>query len=315
MLKKKLPRKQILTFFANHPQCLVGMESCATSAYWQREIAKLGHTVKRIHARFVKPYLMADKNDANDAAAICEAVSRPHMRFVPPKGQEQSDIQALHRVRSALIQERTAKFNSVRGLLAENGIIIAKGAAHVRTHLPLILDDYENALSATVRILLRKQLDLIDVLDEQLNELDGMVKTLVKEREECSRLKEIPGVGDLTATILAAVLGNGNNFKNGRQFAAYLGLVPRQHSTGGKSRMMGITKRGDTYIRTLLISGARAVLASFSRGRKPLKEKTQWLEDIYIRRGHNIACVALANKMARIAWSLITHQTSYRPTI
>lgn len=314
VLRKRLKREQVTLFFANLPACLVGMESCATSAYWARVIESCGHTVRRIPAQFVKPYLMNNKNDANDAAAICEAVQRPHMRFVPHKGQGQADIQALHRVRKRFIQNRTATFNQIRGLLAENGIVIKQGACHVRSQLPTLLDDQDNELSGIMRELLFSLMEVFRFHDEQITLLDRKLQGISKENEDCRRLMKMPGVGFLTATILLTVIGRAGDFKNGREFAAFLGLVPRQYSSGGKNKLLGISKRGDAHVRTFLIHGSRAVLRSMKSGRKPLGDgaKTDWLTDLVERRGHNRASVALANKMARAAWTMVVTGAEYR---
>ena len=314
VLRKTLRRNQVALFFANLPQCLVGMEACATSAFWARVIESCGHTVRRIHPRFVKPFLMSGKNDANDAAAICEAVQRPHMRFVPHKTQDQADIQALHLVREGLVRARTRTFNQVRVLLAENGMVIPQGACHVRSHLPMVIDDHENGLSGVMRNLLSSLFESIVFFDEQIATQSKALQVIAGEREVCRRLMQIPGVGFLTATLLLTVAGRPNDFKNGREFAAFLGLVPRQYSTGGKQGLLGITKRGDSHIRTFLIHGARAVLRSMKMGRAPLGQggRTDWLAQILERRGYNRASVALANKMARIAWSMLSKGTEYR---
>lgn len=313
VLRKKLGREQVSLFFANLPQCLVGMEACSSSEYWSRVIESCGHTVRRIHPKFVKPYLMADKNDANDASAICEAVQRPHMRFVPSKSQAQADIQAIHRVRRRLVESRTATINQVRGLLAENGVVFRQGACYVRACLPGIIDDPQNELSEVMRQLLRCLYETLVFLDDKIAEQNMALKAIVKSNETCQRLMRVPGIGFITATILLSVAGAAADFKNGREFAAYLGLVPRQHSTGGRQRMLGITKRGDSYVRTLLIHGARAVLRSMKMGRKPLGEGPQalWLSKLIERRGPNRASVALANKTARIVWSMMARGSEY----
>jgi transposase len=312
-LRRTLGRDQVAAFFANLPACLVGMEACASSAYWARVIEGCGHTVRRIHPKFVKPYLMADKNDANDAAAICEAIARPRMRFVPHKSREQADIQAVHRVRQGLVQARTAAINQARGLLGENGIVIRQGAGHVRLHLPAIVGDTGNGLSGVMRQLLASIYERIAFLDAQIAVQNKSLSAIAKEHEACKRLMKIPGVGVLTATILLTVAGAVTDFKNGREFAAYLGLVPRQYSTGGKQRLLGITKRGDTYTRTLLIHGARAVLRAMKVGRAPLGDaRTEWLTRLVDRRGPNRASVALANKTARVVWHMLAHGTEYQ---
>lgn len=314
VLRRKLQRDQVATFFSNLPACLVGMEACASSAYWARVIEGCGHTVRRIHPKFIKPYLLADKNDANDAAAICEAVGRPRMRFVPNKTQGQADIQAFHRVRQGLVQARTAAINQARGLLAENGIVIRQGACHLRLQLPGIVDDLDNGLSSAMRRLLSSIYERIDFLEAQIDVLNKELQTIAKENEVCKRLMKVPGVGVLTATIMLAVVGTATDFKNGREFAAYLGLVPREYSTGGKQRLLGITKRGDSYARTLLIHGARAVLRAMKVGRTPLGDgiQTDWLARLIDRRGYNRASVALANKTARIVWNMLAKGTEYR---
>lgn len=313
VLRRTLRRDQVVLFFANLPECLVGMEACASSAYWARVIEECGHTVRRIHPKFIKPYLMADKNDANDAAAICEAVSRPHMRFVPHKSQEQADIQAIHRVRQGLVQARTAAFNQVRGLLAENGIVIRQGACHARSQLPAIVDNHENGLSDTMRRLILSLYERICFFDAQIVVQNKHIAAIAKENDACKRLLKVPGVGVITATILLAIGGAAADFKNGRQFAAFLGLVPRQYSTGGKQRLLGITKHGDCYARTLLVHGARAVLRAMKLGRHPLGEGMQdWLARLVDRRGNNRACVALANKTARIVWNMLAKGMEYQ---
>lgn len=313
-LRRKLRRDQVTIFFANLPECLVGMEACGSSGYWARVIESCGHTVRRIHPKFVKPYLQADKNDANDAAAICEAVQRPHMRFVPHKSQEQADIQAIHRVRQRFVRDRTATINQIRGLLAENGIVFRQGVRSVRTQLPAVFDDHDNGLSDAMRHLLRSLYETIVFLDGKITDQNLVLHEIVKRNETCKRLVGVPGIGFITATILMSMAGSAHDFKNGREFAAYLGLVPRQHSTGGKQRMLGITKRGDTYVRTLLIHGARAVLRSMKKGGVLLGDGSQavWLAQLSERRGINRASVALANKTARVVWSMIAHGTEYR---
>lgn len=314
VLRKTLKREHVANFFANLPECLVGMEACATSAYWARVIEECGHTVRRIHPRFIKPYLMAGKNDANDAAAICEAVSRPRMRFVPRKSQEQADIQAVHRVRQGFVQARTAAINQTRAFLAEYGIVLRQGPSHVRSRLPGILDDRENGLSESMRQVLTSLYEHIAALDAQIAAHTKTLQRIAKENDACRRLLEIPGVGAMTATILLSLTGAASDFKNGRQFAAYLGLVPRQHSTGGKQLLLGITKHGDSYVRTMLIQGARAVLRAMKYGHAPLGrgEYTEWLTRLVDRRGVNRACVALANKTARIVWSMLARESRYR---
>jgi len=258
---------------------------------------------------YVKPYVKRNKNDAADAEAICEAVSRSHMRFVPIKTVVQQDMQAEHRVRQLLVKQRTSLVNQLRGLLSEYGIPIPQGIGSVRRRLPEILEDTENGLSPSVCALFTRLRDQIQVLDEQIAQSDQAIKRAVQTDERCQRLMSMAGIGPLIATALVAAIGNGQTFKNGRQVAAWLGLVPRQHSSGGKSRLLGISKRGDRYLRTLLIHGARAVIY---RVKDATSSRALWLKQLIERRGVNRATVALANKMARIAWAMLARGEVYR---
>jgi len=312
VLQRTLSRSGVVRFFANLPACLVGMEACASSEYWARTLESLGHEVRRIHPRYVKAYLLGAKNDANDAAAICEAVQRPNMRFVPHKSPEQMDIQATHRIRQGLVQSRTALVNQVRGLLGEYGLVLPQGIRHIRNHLPALIADEQNGLSGLMRRNLASLYESLCFLDRQIAEHETILKDIAKENEACKRLMQIPGIGYLTATILLSVAGVASNFKNGREFAAFLGLVPRQNSTGGKIKLLGISKRGDSYARTLLVHGARAVLSSLLAGRTRPERQNKWLAELAARRGTKRACVGLANKTARIAWSLLAHGTEYK---
>jgi len=260
----------------------------------------------------VKAYLLGSKNDVNDAAAICEAVQRPHMRFVPHKSPEQTDIQCVHRIRQGFVRSRTALINQIRGLLGEYGIIIRQGSGAVRKHVPELIADTTNELSPLMRRNLTSLYESLRFLDERIRNQEKLLKDIVRGNEACKRLLKVPGIGLLTATILLSVAGIASNFKNGREFAAYLGLVPRQHSTGGKTKLLGISKRGDSYTRTLLIHGARAALPSLITGRTPQARHSAWLTDLVARRGKNRAGVALANKTARIAWSMLTQGTQYK---
>jgi transposase len=262
-----------------------------------------------IAPQFVKPYVKSNKNDAVDAEAICEAVQRPSMRFVPEKSIEQQDMQSLHRIRSQIVARRTAQANQVRGLLQEYGIIIPKGISYIRRQIPLILEAADNGLSNLFRELLNDLYLEFVHLDERIDALEGTLKALCEQSEDCQRLLTIPGVGLLSATALVAAIGDIRAFKNGRELAAWLGLVPRQHSTGGKMTLMGISKRGDTYLRTLLIHGGRTVVRV---AEKHQDRKNQWVCEIEQRRGKNIAAVAVANKNARIAWALLSKQITYQ---
>lgn len=310
VLRKQLRRNQMLTYFAKLSPCLIGIEACSSSHYWARELQKLGHTVKLMAPQFVKPYVKGNKNDANDAEAICEAVARPNMRFVTIKTIEQQDIQAVHRIRSGLVQQRTAKVNQIRGLLGEYGIVIERRVETLRKALPLLLEDAENGLSFDFRALLQSlQQDLI-TLDDRASEMDKKILQLASSNSTAKRLQQIPGIGPIIATALICAIGDGKQFKRGRDLAAWLGLTPRQHSRGGKDCLLGISKRGDAYLRTLLIHGARAVLRVADKKDDP---RSRWLQNLCSRRNKNIAAVALANKNARIVWALLTKETDFLP--
>lgn len=311
VLRKQLRRSQMLDFFKKLSPCLIGMEACGGAHYWARELQKLGHTVKLMAPQFVKPYVKSNKNDANDAEAICEAVSRPTMRFVAIKTVEQQDIQAIHRIRSELIRQRTAKVNQIRGLLAEYGIVVEQRIEKLRKALPLLLDDAENGLTADFRTLLQGLQQDLTTLDERVGEMDKSIQKLASSNATAKRLQQIPGIGPITSTALVCAIGNGKQFKRGRDFSAWLGLTPRQHSSGGKECLLNISKRGDSYLHTLLIHGARAVLRV--AGKKEDPRSSRWLQNLCSRRNKNIAAVALANKNARIVWALLTKETDYQP--
>jgi transposase len=285
------------------------MEACSSAQYWAREFQKLGHTVKLISPQFVKPYVKGNKNDSRDAEAICEAVTRPHMRFVPLKTVESQDIQAIHRMRSRLIKERTALVNQIRGLLAERGIVIAQGITRLRKQLPIIMEDLGNELTPLSREVMRELYEQLVALDERVTRADHLVRRVFNENPQCQKLAQIEGVGPVVATALLAAVGDARVFTNGRHLAAWLGLVPRQHSTGGKECLLGISKRGDRYLRALLIHGARATV---HRARGKTDVRSRWIMSLEQRRGKNIATVAIANKNARIAWALLTSDAEYR---
>ncbi len=314
ILRRRLMRAQVIPFFAQLPSCLVAMEACASSQYWARTIEELGHEVKRIPAQFVTPYRRGNKTDATDAAAICEAVQRPNMRFVPNKTQEQADIQALHRVRSGFVQTKTATINQIRGLLAENGIIVPQGVSHVRKNLPTIIDDLSNALSGLMRQTLGGLYEYLVSLDMKITQLDKQLKLMSRENEDCKRLMQIPGIGVMNATILVSLCGHVSNFSKSRAFASFLGLTPNEHSSGGKQHLGGITKRGNVYARSLLVHGARAVIRLIRKGKKPFGEGAldTWLRNLLERRGVNKTCVALANKLARIVWVILTQKVPFQ---
>ncbi len=261
VLKKKLTRNHLSAFEANLPVCLIGLEACGGAHHWARLFTQMGHTVRMMAPQFVKPYVKSNKNDAFDAEAICEAVQRPNMRFIPNKTIEQQDIQSLHRIRSQLVGRRTAQANQIRGLLHEYGIVLPQGITYIRKSLPDVLEDAENSLSVLFREQLSALYDEMVHLDERIELLEQRLKSVCAQNEDCQRLLTIPGIGIMTASALIAAVGDISVFKNGRALAAWLGLVPRQHSTGGKPTLLGISKRGDNYLRTLLIHGGRAVVS------------------------------------------------------
>lgn len=310
--KKELKRQQVLAYFANIEPSIVVMEACGGANYWAREFRLLGHDVKLIAPQYVKPYVKGNKNDYNDAEAIAEASQRPTMRFVPIKSIEQQDVQNLHRQRERLKKERTALSNQARGLLAEYGIVIHKGITALKRELPLILEDASNGLTVNARALFAELLEELSLLNERFSRCEEKIKAVNQENEQCRRLDEVLGIGPITATALYAAAGDGSDFVNGRHLSAWLGLVPGQHSSGGKPVLLGISKRGNSYLRTLLIHGARAVLRC-SEG-KPDKF-SRWAQSLLERRGHNRACVAVANKMARIAWVIMSKGERYRVAV
>lgn len=312
VIRRQLRRTQMLIFFAKLSPCLIGMEACASSHYWGRELMRLGHTVRLIAPQFVKPYVKSQKNDANDAEAICEAASRASMRFVAIKTIEQQDIQAAHRVRSELVKQRTAKVNQIRGLLGEYGIEVNQRVDSLRKRLPEILEEGDNALTDRFRRLLNGLREDLVALDGRIDEMDKEIVQIAGENSAAQRLQQIPGIGPVTATALVAAVGDASLFKRGRDLAAWLGLTPRQHSSGGKERLLGISKRGDSYLRTLLIHGARAVLRCAEKKDDP---RSRWLNSLSSRRNKNIAAVALANKNARIVWALLSKEVDYQPTL
>jgi transposase len=309
VLRKQLRRSKMAEFFANLEPCLIGLEACGSSHHWARKLGSFGHTVKLMSPQFVKPYVKTNKHDMTDAEAICEAVTRPNMRFVPIKNVEQQAILSVHRARQGLVKARTAQANQIRGLLSEFGIVIPQGIQSISKRIPDILEDAENDLPGTMRRLLERLNDHLKELDRQVNELELQIKLWHKENEASQRLEAIPGVGPITASAIVATVGNATEFKNSRQLAAWLGLVPKQHSSGGKQTLLGISKRGDTYLRTLLIHGARAVIRFAEKKAGP----GSWLYKLIARRNKNVAAVVLANKNARIIWALLTKKATFHP--
>ena len=310
VFSKALRRSQLRNFVAQLPACRIGMEACGSAHYWARELQALGHEVRLMAPQFVKPYVKTNKNDRADAEAICEAVTRPNMRFVPIKTPDQQAVLALHRVREGQIKARTAQANQVRGLLAEFGIVVPQGMTTLFRELPGILEDAENGLPDLFRTLLADRLDELRRLDQAVKEQERQIQAWHRSHAVSRRLAEIPGIGPISATALVAAIGHARYFKNGRQLAAWMGLVPKQHSSGGQSNLLGISKRGDRYLRMLLIHGARsALLADQRRG----EGGDPWLEGLRQRRCSNVATVALANKNARTVWALMAHDRTFDP--
>ena len=292
------------------PGCEIGMEACAGAHHWARQLQAKGFTVRLIAPQFVKPYVKSNKNDANDAEAVCEAMSRPSMRFVAIKTVGQQDIQAIHRVRSELIGQRTSKANQLRGLVAEYGLVAPQQLARLRAAVPVWLEDAENGLTSRFRELLNGLWNDLKTLDRRVAELDREIDLIAQSDPVAKRLQQLRGVGPMVATALVATVGNAEQFASGRQMAASLGLTPKQHSSGGKDRLLGISKRGDAHLRSILIHGARSVI-------RTAKEKddrlSQWVTSLAERRHPNVAAVALANKTTRIAWAMLRHGTNYEP--
>lgn len=311
---RKLKRDQLMPYFAKLSPCLIGMEACGSAHHWARRLTCLGHTVRLMAPQFVKPYVKTNKNDARDAEAICEAVTRPTMRFVPVKTPEQQAILTLHRARQGFVTARTAQVNQIRGLLAEFGLVMPQGINHLRRDLPRLLEDAEKDLPPLARALFQRLGDHVKELDRQVDELETQIVSWHRQNPASKKLESIPGVGPLTASALVASIGDAKSFQNGRQLAAWLGLVPRQHSSGGKSILLGISKRGDVYLRTLFIHGARSAIRFIGERQDNM---AQWTHHLLDRRNKNVATVALANKNARIAWALLTQdkpfQFNYQP--
>lgn len=308
VLRKKLTRLQVLPYFANLAAAHIGIEACAGSHYWARKLIGLGHQVQLIAAQHVKPYVSGNKTDANDAAAICEAASRPRVREVAINSEAQQDVQMLHRIRRRLVDERTALICQIRGLLGEYGIVFAVGPAQARRGLNRLLACDDHGLSGLAVELLSDLQAQLGERDERIAAYDARVKRVAKDDPLASKLLALPGVGPVTATALVAAVNDGKLYASGRQMAANLGITPHEHSSGGKQRLSGITKRGNAYVRMLLIHGARSVLKQVDKHTDPL---SLWAAQVKARRGMNVASVALANKLARIAWAVLAHNRVY----
>ena len=303
ILKRRLPRHKLAADVANIPPCTIVMESCGGANYWARVFQRNGHRVKLISPQFVQPFVKTNKNDANDAQAIVEAANRPSMHFVPIKQVEQQDIQSIHRIRTRVVKNRTALINEIRGLCLEYGVVLAAGAARVKPSLCASIADNDNELTASSRECMQDLYDELVEVECRLKKLDTKIRQLCRQDERCKRILKVPGIGELTATAIVAAVPDPKEFRNGRHMSAWLGLVPRQSSSGDKQILLGISKRGDRYLRTLLIHGARAVLSHY---KDRDNDYTRWVGRKKATLNHNKAAVALANKNARIIWSMLS---------
>jgi transposase len=312
--KRKLKRDEWIKILLEkiEPGCVIGIEACGGAHHWARQLQAHGYTVKLIAPQFVKPYVKSNKNDANDAEAICEAMSRPNMRFVPIKTVAQQDIQAVHRIRTGLMEQRTAKVNQIRGLMTEYGLVAPLQISHLRAAIPDWLEDAENGLTSRFRRLLDGLWADLQALDIRMKALDLEITEIAAADPVAIRLQQLRGVGPIGATAILASVGDASQFKNGRQMAASFGLTPKQNSSGGKDKLLGISKRGDPYVRSILIHGARAMV---SAAKKKDDRLSLWVTKISGTRHPNIAAVAMANKTARIAWAMIRKGSDYQPEL
>jgi transposase len=308
VVRKQLRRSQVLAFFAALAPCLIGMEACATAHYWARELTKLGHKVRLMPAKDVKAYLKPNKNDAADAAAICEAVRRPTMRFVSIKTAEQQGQLMQHRTRDLMMRQRTQVINALRAHLAELGIVAAQGDKGVKELLAVVADQQDARLPVDARASVMVLAAQLEALQTLIGSIEKRIKTQHRANEESQRVETIPGIGVIGATAIAATIVDPRVFRSGRDFAAWIGLVPRQDSTGGKQKLGPISKQGDPYLRRILVVGAISVLRRAIQN----PEKYPWLTQLLARRPFKVVAVALANKMARMAWALLAHGGTYR---
>lgn len=309
VLRKKLTRTKLSEFVANLPPCLIVMESCIGAHAWAREFQKFGHDVKLITPAFVRPFVQSNKNDVIDAEAIVEAAIRPNMRFVAVNTVEQQDIQNIHRVRERLVRQKVAVMNQIRGLILEYGITMPRGREAIKRVLPVLLVNNKDKLTSMSKELFLELLEQLRGVTDAISEYDRKIQAIYRAHPICQKLTTIPGVGPQTATAIIASISDPKYFRNGRQLSAYMGLVPRQYSSGGKERLLGISKRGDVYLRKLLIHGARTVIQWVEGKEDP---RSQWVRKLIERRGVNRATVALANKNARIIWVVLTKNERYK---
>lgn len=309
VFNRQLRRQKLLAFLVQYPGVSVAMEACSGSNYWGRELQNRGYKVMLLPPQHVKPFVKGNKNDRNDAFAICEAARRPEIHCVQPRTLSQTDMLLVHRIRERRVAGRTALINQLRGLLNEYGIVVAQGKEKLKAQLPELLEDADNGLTTRARAYLQLQLQEWQVLDQGIAYLDNDIKHQARDSEAVQRLMGIKGVGQMIATAAVAMIGNGSAYKNGRHYSANLGLVPREHSSGGKQRLGRITKRGNKYLRRLLIQGAWSVLRYADKSEDRL---SRWAKQLIERRGKHKAAIAVANKLARIIWSMLYHQSDYR---
>lgn len=308
VLQKRLNREKLLPFLATLSPCLIGIEASTGAHHFAREFKKLGHTVKIMAPQFVKPYVKSNKNDRNDACGIAEAVVRPAMKFVPIKNLEQQDMLLSHRARELAVKQRTAQANQIRGLLAEYGVILPKGIKHIKT-VVVVLENNQDKLTSKSKIIFIRLYEQFKIYDEQVKMYDKEIEHDANQDIRCREIMKIEGIGPLTASAAVATIGDAKLFKNGREVSAWLGLVPKQHSSGNTVKLSGISKRGDQYVRKLFIHGARAVVKNCS---KKTDKRSIWLNNKKQRSGYNIAAVALANKNVRIVWAMLATGECYR---
>ena len=312
VVRKRCSRSQLLAFTANVQVQLIGMEACSGAHFLGRALRAQGHEVRLMPAQYVKPYVQTNKSDYIDAEAIAEAVQRPRMRFVPIKTEEQLDLQALHRVRERWVMRRTAVVNQVRSLLLERGLTVPKGRRYLEQALPRILEDGDLKLSGSFRVLLAQLRLELEQLAGRIEKMDRVIEQEAREHEACQRLTTIPGVGPVTATALIGAIGNGSAFRKGRDLSTWMGIVPGEYTTGGKQKLLGISKRGNKYLRRLFVQGARSVLQQKDKQAPGL---SQWLAQLLASKHQNVVVVALANKLVRIAWAVLSKNEAYRSPV
>jgi len=308
ILRRKVKRRDFLTFFTNLHSCLIGMEACSSAHHWGRELTELGHSVKLMPAVYVKPYVKRQKNDATDAEAICEAVTRPTMRFVEIKSEDQQAVLMMHRARQLLIRQRTMLVNALRAHIAELGMVRRQGITGANQLIALIECEDDESIPNVARTALTPLVRQLRTIQQEVDHLQDAIQDWHKQSDLSKRLETIPGIGPITASALAATVTNPEVFKSGRQLAAWIGLVPRQNSSGGKTRLGRITKQGDPYLRRLLVLGAHAVLRFRQHGKAA---STRWAASLLERKPYMVCAVALANKMARVVWAIMMHGSKF----